>query len=846
MPRRSEDGRLIFKIILYGPSLAGKTTIHNFISEHPQFTSRVSSVGFPLYHVSGQRRHKFQRQTVLKECDAIIFVWDSFIDQWGENIWSLKELLRFCGDKLIPQIPLNLPEIPIVFLANKRDLEDIVEISKIRHVLNTARLDHSLIYETIGTEGINIYRAYIYVARQAVLNHYIKLSGKSLRDKIQEHPIIDPIKIEEKIEKLKEFEVLKGEYVVYNGIKFEVREKQLDLSGKGIKNIAHIEGLSNIKFLDLIDLSNNQFSEINGLERLENLKTLNLSNNKIGEIKNLNDLLNLESLELSENKIKEIQGLHTLINLENLNLSNNQISEIVNLDQLVKLEMLNVSGNNIEEIQGLEKMINLEHLYTSGNPVNQLLVDELGGLNDSGKVIEVKNFLKYCEVEDYRTKIDNIVKYKIEFKHSFKKLEYLIKENKVDQAQAEIMKCKGMIEKNRFDNFKEQLDQLEINVKEIERTIIMSCIWGEFKLHIDDIREHLEREFSIIIDYKDLKSFIENEMDGYSLSIDETRQSDIWDVVVPWEGIVSFINSYLNDVPKHQYNNWGIDNLRGTLGFPNLPGEDFGLNNKLKNRLINTIEECKYRGYFTRDIKIDTSFLHVLPDKELIEQIEKLNKRTEDIFQEYIKFLPPIYQELTNINHTLDITLLKLINTQRDRILPTLIEVHNIEVDKEGWQEYKRNSKIWNKISNTIKYKFKLQNCFIFIFRCDNCSKEYPFIFFQESKLSRYLKILFKLAPWVKDIMKSTNSIFKPPNLLDDDSKKSLKISSKITILNLLPDDITFLYKSLIGIDEHKRKLDQIFFVRLDNENLIHTCIHCNQVKREKRRQIKLGKILRS
>jgi len=142
--------------------------------------ARVSNVVFQVYTVAGQRRHKFQRQTVLKGTDAVIFVWDSLIDQWGENIWSLKELLRFYGDKLIPKSPADPPEVPLVVLANKRDLEDIVEISKIRQVLDTAKLNHTLIYETIAITGVNVKRAFVYAARQAVLNHYKKLSGKGI------------------------------------------------------------------------------------------------------------------------------------------------------------------------------------------------------------------------------------------------------------------------------------------------------------------------------------------------------------------------------------------------------------------------------------------------------------------------------------------------------------------------------------------------------------------------------------------------------------------------------------------------------------------------------------------
>lgn len=201
MPSRRGDGTLVFKLCFYGPSLGGKTTALEWVYHKEGLASgemqqiqdptgrtlffdrvvaRVSNVVFQVYTVAGQRRHKFQRQTVLKGTDAVIFTWDSLIDQWQENIWSLKELLTFYGDKLIPIKPYDPPEVPMVILANKRDLDGIVEINKIREVLDAGKLNHCLVYETIAITGVNVKRAFVYAARQAVLNHYKKLSGQNL------------------------------------------------------------------------------------------------------------------------------------------------------------------------------------------------------------------------------------------------------------------------------------------------------------------------------------------------------------------------------------------------------------------------------------------------------------------------------------------------------------------------------------------------------------------------------------------------------------------------------------------------------------------------------------------
>jgi len=139
--------------------------------------ARVSNVVFQTYTVAGQRRHKYQRKTVLKGSDALIFVWDSTADQWEENLYSLKELVKFYGSKIIPGAD-GKAEVPLVLMANKRDVENPTPIDKIREVLNAAKLQNVLIYETIAITGVNVKRGFVFAAREAVLRHYMRLQGK--------------------------------------------------------------------------------------------------------------------------------------------------------------------------------------------------------------------------------------------------------------------------------------------------------------------------------------------------------------------------------------------------------------------------------------------------------------------------------------------------------------------------------------------------------------------------------------------------------------------------------------------------------------------------------------------
>lgn len=196
-PSRRADNTLVFKIVFWGPSMGGKTCALSWIYEKEGLASgklqsitdptgrtlffdrvvaRVSNVVFQCYTVAGQRRHKYQRKTVLKGSDAIIFVWDSSADQWEENLYSLKELLQFYGPKILPAAS-GTSEVPLVLMANKRDVPNPTPIDKIREVLNAAKLNNVLIYETIAITGVNVKRGFVFAAREAVLRHYMRLQS---------------------------------------------------------------------------------------------------------------------------------------------------------------------------------------------------------------------------------------------------------------------------------------------------------------------------------------------------------------------------------------------------------------------------------------------------------------------------------------------------------------------------------------------------------------------------------------------------------------------------------------------------------------------------------------------
>ncbi len=152
-----------------------------------RLVAKVSNVVFQCYTVAGQRRHKFQRQTVLKGTDALIFFWDSDNAQWNENIYSLKELLQMYGKKVLSPDGKAAPEVPLILCANKRDLPNITPVDKVREVIKAAKLPLTIIFETVATTGINVKRAFVFAARECVMRHYQRLkSGENVETTTEE------------------------------------------------------------------------------------------------------------------------------------------------------------------------------------------------------------------------------------------------------------------------------------------------------------------------------------------------------------------------------------------------------------------------------------------------------------------------------------------------------------------------------------------------------------------------------------------------------------------------------------------------------------------------------------
>ncbi len=165
------------KIVYYGPGLGGKTTNIKYIFTklNPEIKGKLISLAteldrtlffdflpvdlgtikgfktrFHLYTVPGQVFYNASRKLILKGVDGIVFVGDSQIERYDENIESFQNML----DNL-QSYNLSLDRIPLVLQYNKRDLPNINSIAELQKVLNPQGIYPY--FEAVATQGIGVF-----------------------------------------------------------------------------------------------------------------------------------------------------------------------------------------------------------------------------------------------------------------------------------------------------------------------------------------------------------------------------------------------------------------------------------------------------------------------------------------------------------------------------------------------------------------------------------------------------------------------------------------------------------------------------------------------------------------
>jgi len=149
---------VLIKLVYYGPGLGGKTTtLQKVHSASPAETRgkivslatpvdrtlyfdfmplRVAPVhGYPvrlqLFTVPGQVYFNATRKLVLTGADGVVFVADSQRERQDANLESLQNLEANLGEQ-----DRTLTAVPHVFQYNKRDLENILQVSDLNAALN--------------------------------------------------------------------------------------------------------------------------------------------------------------------------------------------------------------------------------------------------------------------------------------------------------------------------------------------------------------------------------------------------------------------------------------------------------------------------------------------------------------------------------------------------------------------------------------------------------------------------------------------------------------------------------------------------------------------------------------
>ena len=182
-----------FKIVYYGPGLAGKTAnlqyIHrclpnanrgNMISlatgddrtiyfdflPVSAVTVRGFQTRFQLYTVPGQVQYNATRRLVLRGADGLVFVADSQFERLRENVESFRNL-----EANLHEYESTLDEIPYVLQYNKRDLPNLAPVTYLEFVLNR-RAARVPFFEASAIEGKGVFDTLNTVSRMALASEF--------------------------------------------------------------------------------------------------------------------------------------------------------------------------------------------------------------------------------------------------------------------------------------------------------------------------------------------------------------------------------------------------------------------------------------------------------------------------------------------------------------------------------------------------------------------------------------------------------------------------------------------------------------------------------------------------
>jgi signal recognition particle receptor subunit beta len=194
------DRTIKVKMVYYGPPLGGKTTNLQILHQRADGRRRGEMIsvnsaqdrtilfdllplktpgfrGFDLrlqiLAVPGQAMYAATRRLVLKGADSLVFVVNSALDRWEENLQSYREMTQ----NLLTH-HLDPAQMPLVFQYNKRDLPQVLETEALDRGLNARGTDAIPAVAIRGEGVLETFVASLAMTVQDLANRYAILDVK--------------------------------------------------------------------------------------------------------------------------------------------------------------------------------------------------------------------------------------------------------------------------------------------------------------------------------------------------------------------------------------------------------------------------------------------------------------------------------------------------------------------------------------------------------------------------------------------------------------------------------------------------------------------------------------------
>lgn len=175
------------------------------------------------------------------------------------------------------------------------------------------------------------------------------------------------------------FQLSKSDSVDLGKLYKFVAVDSLNLSGKS--QIKHLKPLSELRDLKFLDISHTAIEDLSPISNITFLETLNLSSTPTAAIKFIKYSDKLRDLDISNTQIEDISELVNLTNLQVFKASNTAIQSFAVLNQFKNLKYLDLTESGFNSIENIKDLAVLEKLSLSKNYIlNYSILSKLSSL----------------------------------------------------------------------------------------------------------------------------------------------------------------------------------------------------------------------------------------------------------------------------------------------------------------------------------------------------------------------------------------------------------------------------------------------------------------------------------